>query len=122
MENLELSNESKGASINNSSAFDNYLVLRDRNGDIIADDIDVHILRVHHCDLSADYFDANVSFGLVVPLRKPFSFHRHVYIHPPAAASRRYTLVRSLRRIRSPDDNDVRPHSPDNIYRLNFNN
>ncbi len=114
MENLELSNESKGASINNSSAFDNYLVLRDRNGDIIADDIDVHILRVHHCDLSADYFDANVSFGLVVPLRKPFSFHRHVYIHPPAAAS--------LRRIRSPDDNDVRPHSPDNIYRLNFNN
>jgi len=114
LENLEISNESKGASINNNSASDNYLVLRDRNGDIIADDIDIDILRVHHCDLSADYFYANVSFGLVRPICKPFSSRRHVYIHPPAAAS--------LRRIRSPDDNDVRAHSPDNIYRLNFNN
>lgn len=110
MVNFKTSIESEGTSNNNTSAANNYLRLYDRNSDIIADDIDGPILHDYQCDLSANNFHADVSFGLV---------HRHVYTHH-SAASRRNTLVRPRRRIRSPDDNDNRPHSPDNIYRLNL--
>ncbi|CAF1399261.1 unnamed protein product [Rotaria sp. Silwood1] len=116
LNNLERTS-TNNASITGDYPYENdYIVLRDRDGDPIPDDLDAYILR--DCpDIVADHSHDSVPAGFACSVPDYCSSRRHGRVHSRSPL----TPHRNLR-VRSPHDNHARPSSPDVLYRLVIDN